>query len=700
MPNRLAGESSPYLLQHAANPVDWFPWGPEALERSRREGKPIFLSIGYAACHWCHVMERESFEDEEVARILNEGFVPVKVDREERPDIDEIYMAATMLFSGGHGGWPMSVFLAPGLQPLYAGTYFPKEDAYGRPGFKTLLRILLQKWRDDRPALLANAGKVTQALRQMNSQEAGEGLPGPGHLAAAADAIYRAFDHSKGGMASGANKFPQSMSLELLLRASQSTGQARFRAAVDLTLEKMCAGGIYDHLGGGLHRYATDPDWLVPHFEKMLYDQALVASVLLDAWQASDDASKKAIFANRARGICDYVLRDLRSPDGAFYSSEDADSEGQEGKFYVWRRQEVEEALGAEDARLFAAHYDVSEHGNWLHPGDAHVPAGPKNVLQVVRPAGVLARLDGIDEGAVEASLARSRAKLLALRNGRVRPALDDKVLTGWNGLMIAALARAATVLEVPAYGAAAERAAGFLLREVCRDGRLLATFGRGSARLAAYSTDYAFLVEGLLSIYEWSGNPHYLIEAERLADVMVEHYWDGDKGGFFLTASDHEELLLRSNSVQDGATPSANSVMALNLQKLAILLGRSDYRERAGTILRVFADPTARLVFQQERLLCALDAWHRGWDEIAVVGPSDDPSTRALLARVHSGYRPNKVVARLERVGEQGTERIPLLEGRGLVDGRPAAYVCRDYACERPVTDPSEIFSESVVAR
>ncbi len=696
MPNRLALETSPYLLQHAENPVDWYAWGEEALARARREDKPIFLSIGYAACHWCHVMERESFEDEGVADILNEGFVSIKVDREERPDLDEIYMAATMLFSGGHGGWPMSVFLAPTLKPLYAGTYFPKDDGHGRPGFKTLLRFLLAKWGGERPALLDGAERVTQAMVDMNRREAGESLPGPEHVVTAASAIFRAVDHSQGGIASGSNKFPQSMSLELLLRAYRATGEARYRAAVDLTLERICSGGIYDHLGGGLHRYATDPRWLVPHFEKMLYDQALVVSVLLDAWQATQDGSRKRLFASRARGICDYVLRDLRSPEGAFYSSEDADSEGKEGKFYVWTREEIEGALGPDDARLFASHYDVSAHGNWMHPGDAHVPAGPKNVLHVVRPAEVIAGLDRIDVESVEASLARSKARLLELRTCRVRPARDDKVLTGWNGLMIAALAKAAAVLQEPRYGDAAARAADFLLRELRRDGRLLATFGRGQARLAAYSTDYAFLVEGLLAAYEWSGDPRYLFESESLADALIEHYWDSDLGGFFLTASDHEELLLRNNTVQDGATPSANSVMALCFQKLAVLLGRADFRNRAGSILKAFVDPSARLVFQQERLLCALDDWHRGWDEIAVVGPRDDRRTQALLTRVHRDYRPSKVVALLARPGSAEARGLPLLAARGLVDGRPAAYVCRNYACERPVTDPEALFPVS----
>ena len=695
MPNRLVGETSPYLLQHAGNPVDWYPWGEEALEKARRENKLIFLSIGYAACHWCHVMEHESFEDESVAAILNRDYVSIKVDREERPDLDEIYMAATMLFSGGHGGWPMSVFLTPDQKPVFAGTYFPQQDAYGRPGFKTVLRFLQQKWQTEESTLLRDAGKVSDALGQMLGERSGDGqLPGADHVERAAEAIYRAFDHTRGGIASGTNKFPQSLSQELLLRAFRASGHERYRDAVELTLERISLGGIYDHLGGGLHRYATDPAWLVPHFEKMLYDQALVVQVLVDAWQASQDPAKKDLFASRVRGICDYVLRDLCSPEGAFYSSEDADSEGQEGKFYIWTREQVGAALGAADARLFASHYDVSDHGNWTHPGDAHVPSGPKNVLQVVRSAKVLANLDSVPVADVEASLARSRERLFKLREQRVRPGLDDKVLTGWNGLMITALARAAAVLDQPRYGEAAARAADFALEHIRSGDRLLATYGKGQARLRAYSTDYAFLIEGLLALYEWNGEPRYLFEAERLTDTLIQHYWDSTGDGFFLTAIDHEDLLLRSKTLQDGATPSSNSVMAGSLQKLAVLLGRADYRGKAGAILRLFVDSSQRTVFQQERLLCALDAWHQGWDEVAIVGPRQDGRTRALLARVHAEFRPNKVLVLAENDGMPAAERIPLLAGRGMVEDRPTAYICRDYVCERPVTEPDELFA------
>ncbi len=696
MPNRLAAEASPYLLQHADNPVDWYPWGEDALVRARAENKLIFLSIGYAACHWCHVMEHESFEDDAVAEALNRDFVAVKVDREERPDLDEIYMSATMLFTGGHGGWPMSVFLAPDLRPVYAGTYFPKDNAYGRPGFKTLLRLIHEKWRHEGDALLADSSRVVDAVKRIHSAGEAGGLQGKEHVIAAADAVYRAFDLTLGGIVSGANKFPQSLSMDLLLRAFNASGDARYRDAVEITLEHIANGGIYDHLGGGLHRYATDPKWLIPHFEKMLYDQALVASIFIDAHQACDDPRRKRLFADRARGICDYALRDLTNPQGAFYASEDADSEGLEGKFYIWTRDEIRAVLGERAAKVFASRYDVSEYGNWMHPGDAHVPAGPKNVLQIVRSVEAIAELDGTAPEQVEASLAASRDKLLAARENRTRPGLDDKILTGWNGLMITALAKTAAVLQEPSYGEAGAKAARFLLSEVRRDDRLLASYGKGAARLTAYSADYAFLIEGLTALYEWNGDPAFLNEAQALTDVLIEFYWDAAEGGFFFTASDHEKLLLRPKTAHDGAVPSANSIMAMELQKLAVLLGRGDYKLKAERILRVFTDTSLQTVFRQEKLLCALDARHRGFDEIAIAGEPDDPRAQDLLAKIHAAYRPNKVVARSISKSADAAVRIPLLEGKTTVLGAPAAYVCRNYVCRRPVTDPDELFALS----
>jgi uncharacterized protein YyaL (SSP411 family) len=451
-------------------------------------------------------------------------------------------------------------------------------------------------------------------------------------------------------------------------------------------------GGIYDHLGGGLCRYSTDPKWLVPHFEKMLYDQGLVASIYLDAWQATEREEFKDLCAGRARGICDYVLRDLRSPDGAFYSSEDADSEGLEGKFYLWTLDEVKSILGEEAGAILASHYGVTEFGNWAHPGDDHVPHGPKNILHVDRPVEIIARLNHLDAAGVAKTIEDGRRKMYEARQKRSRPGLDDKILCGWNGLMITALAKAAAVLDEPRYTEAAGQAAGFILGAMRRDGRLLASYGKGQARLKAYSTDYAFFIEGLLALFESSGDARWLKAAGELTDTMIEHYWDAARGGFFFTAADHEELLVRSKNANDGAIPSGNSVMLMNLQKLAILLDRRDLRDKAGEIIRAFGGSVARTPFQHERLLCGIEAWHQGFEEIAIVGAAGDDATKVLLRTVYGVYAPNKVVARLDPADHETPRHVPLLAGKTQLDARPAAYVCRNFTCQKPTTDPDEL--------
>ncbi|MBI4460195.1 MAG: thioredoxin domain-containing protein, partial [Acidobacteria bacterium] len=538
--NQLIHETSPYLLQHAHNPVDWRPWGPEALRLARQQNKPIFLSIGYAACHWCHVMEHESFEDEEVARLLNEHFIPVKVDREERPDLDEIYMNATILYTRGHGGWPMSVWLTPQGQPFYAGTYFPLEDYYGRPGFKSVLERVVRLWSERGNDLAADAARVTDVLLKMHVPAKTGILPREA-VSMAAWQMAQAYDRKHGGVSSGSNKFPPSMSLELLLRESRKS-HAELRSLVELTLQKMAHGGIYDHLGGGFHRYSTDPLWLVPHFEKMLYDQALVSSIYVDGWQAIG----RKEFAQTARGIFDYVLRRLQHPEGGFYSSEDADSEGLEGKFYIWTLPEIKQLVGEEEAGIFAACYDVTEPGNWEHPGDAHVPAGPKNILRLLRPLDQAAQQLGIEASELEQHLAAARQKLFAAREERATPGLDDKILTAWNGLMISSLAKGAAVLRESTYQSAAARAADFILGKMQKDGRLLRSYRSGKAHLMAYIDDYAFFIDGLIGLYEAGGELRWLDEAERLLETAIRYYWDEQEGGFFFIASDHEELILR----------------------------------------------------------------------------------------------------------------------------------------------------------
>jgi len=690
--NALVNETSPYLLQHAHNPVDWYPWGNEALAKARDENKLIFLSIGYAACHWCHVMEHESFEDDEVAAILNDNFISIKVDREERPDLDEIYMSATMLYTGGHGGWPMSVFLTPGLKPVYAGTYFPKDNAHGRPGLKTVLAHVAQSWSEKGDAMAKESERVVEAIQQLHATTEAGGIPSREQVTKAADRILQAYDHQLGGVTSGVNKFPPSQSMDLLLREYTLGGHHAYLSEVELTLEHMGNGGIYDQFGGGIHRYSTDPKWLVPHFEKMLYDQGLVASIYLDGLQAIEHAELKKLCEEKARGIFEYVLRDLRSPGGAFYSSEDADSEGLEGKFFIWTLEEIKQVLGEQQGHLFASHYGVTEMGNWLHPGDAHVPHGPKNVLHVSRSIEAIAKLENLSEDEVTRAIAEGREKLFEVREKRVRPGLDDKVLAGWNGLMITALAKGAAVLDDMRYGDAAVQAADFVLNKMRDGGRLFATYGKGKARLSAYSTDYAFLIEGLLGLYEWSGNVKWLDEASALTETLIEHYWDDPAGGFFFTASDHEDLLVRSKTAHDGAIPSGNSVMLMNLQKLAVLLDRNEYRDRAAAMLKVFGGGPDRQPFQHERLLTGVGAWHDGFQEIAVVGSSDTPETQALLRTIYSMYLPNKIVARLDPADAETPKRVPLLAQRAQVDNQPTAYVCRNYTCRQPTTDPTEL--------
>lgn len=690
--NALIHETSPYLLQHAYNPVAWLPWGEEALSRSKSENKPIFLSIGYAACHWCHVMEHESFEDPGIAAQLNGDFIPVKVDREERPDLDEIYMSATMVFNNGQGGWPMSVFLAPDLRPLYAGTYFPKENAYGRPGFKTVLAAITKRWSEMPEALLADSDQVVDIVQRLHSGGVPMEMIDEERLVAAADALRRAFDMNDGGIPSGSNRFPPSMAMDLLLRRHAVDGDTEKLAVVELTIEKMSNGGIYDHLGGGICRYSTDPKWHVPHFEKMLYDQALVAGVLMDAMQALDRTDLEALCTNRARGICDYVLRDLTSPEGGFYSSEDADSEGLEGKFYIWTVEQIREVLDESAAALFCSHYGVSDFGNWSHPGDEHVPHGPKNILHVSRSVEAIARLTDVAEEAVEASLADSREKLFAVREMRIRPGLDDKILCGWNGLMIGALAKVGAVLDEPRYIAGANRAADFLLSEIRIDGRLMASHGKGKPKLLGYLTDYAFVIDGLLALYEATGDFNRVRQAAELADVALAHYWDQEHGGFFMTADDHEGLLVRSKTSQDSATPSGNSTMARNLLRLALLTDQSSYRDQATDILKLFSDAAANQPFQSERLLTAAMEHANGFTEIVVVGSADDAGTHALLREVYSRYLPTKLVAQLDPAATADVAGLPLFEGRNLIDGKPTAYVCRNLACQQPVTDPHDL--------
>ncbi|MBX3395537.1 MAG: thioredoxin domain-containing protein [Phycisphaerae bacterium] len=689
-PNRLNHATSPYLLQHAHNPVDWYEWDPEALERAREEDKPIFLSIGYSACHWCHVMERECFENQQIAAVMNEFFVCIKVDREERPDLDEIYMMATQVFTRS-GGWPMSVWLTPDQRPFFAGTYFPPRSSHGRPGFEDVLRYLARVWREERDKVIQQADALTDAVKSLTVVEPGDELPPYSLIPSTAEVFARAFDTVQGGISGGGtNKFPPSMSMDLMLRAYHaSTHQGEPKAGllrmVELTLDKMAHGGIYDQIGGGICRYSTDVDWLVPHFEKMLYDQALVSDIYQKAYQLT----RKPLYARIAREIHDYVIADLQGPEGGFYSSRDADSEGVEGKFYIWTFDEVRSALGENESALFCDYYDITPSGNW----EGH------NIPNVPRPIEVVAKAHGLEPSQLETRLTASRKKLFDLRETRVKPHLDDKILASWNGLMIASMAKAARILEDTRYQDAAARAADFVLTRM-RDpnGRLLRNYRNGRTHTLGYLDDYAFMIEASLNLYETTLDIRWLDEAERLNRHVMEHYRDADGGGFFFTADDAEKTLIRSRSAIDNAVPSGSSVQFLNLQRLSILLGRSDLDEEARRTAQTFGRKLVNSPFSSERMLSGMDFLHRRPKEVAIVAPARDTAANRMLDAVWRIYLPNLVVAgRFEADPAAATAgiHIPLLDRRTALHGRPTAFVCRDYICASPISDEAALINE-----
>jgi len=673
--NRLIHSTSPYLLQHAHNPVDWHPWGEEALRRARAEDKPILLSIGYSACHWCHVMERESFEDESIAALMNRNFIPVKVDREERPDLDDVYMAATLAMNDGQGGWPMTVFLTPDQEPFFAGTYFPPTDRYGRPGFATVLSHIAELWARDREGLRSQASRLADYIRQ-------GARPGPAvavgeeELRSALSQLKRDFDPRWGGFGA-APKFPPSTALSLLLRAHRRFSDHAALDMVAKTLDAMARGGIYDQLGGGFHRYSVDDRWLVPHFEKMLYDNALLAKVYLEGHQATGNAFHGRIAAE----TLDYVLREMTSPEGGFYSATDADSEGEEGKFFVWTPDEVAQVLGADEARRFSAYYDVTEQGNWEGKSILHAPRADATAAE---PG------PGLDPAELERSLAASRSRLYEARRRRVAPGLDDKVLTAWNGLMIGALAEGHRVLGEPRYLAAAVRAADFVLATLGRpDGHLLRTFRAGTAHLNGYLEDYAYLAEGLLDLYEAGAGARYLRQAERLAALMLADFGD-EGGGFYQTAHGHEALIVRHREGHDGAMPNANATAAHVLARLSFHLDREDLRERSAEAIRAYGRAIARVPRSFAKSLAVVDLLLEGPVELAYVGRPGAEDLEALQRAVARHHLPNRIVAHLDPGSED--PGLPLLAGKGLVQARAALYVCRGFTCGRPVTDPAAV--------
>ncbi len=686
--NRLAGSTSPYLLQHAHNPVDWYPWGPEALEKARRQDKPIFLSIGYSACHWCHVMERESFENPDIAAILNAHFVAIKVDREERPDLDELYMKATMLYNRGSGGWPMSVFLTPEDQkPFFAGTYFPPVSRYGHPGFADVLAYIAKLWHQDRGRILQAAESLADGVRQFSEPLALDTAVSKDLVTAAANSLASAFDTVRGGMPGGGrNKFPPSMAMSLMLREyTHSCREGRpndvLLDRVTLTLDKMADGGIYDHLAGGMARYSTDPDWLVPHFEKMLYDQALVSGIYLEAYEVTG----RPRYAQVASHMLDYVLAEMRSPEGAFYSAWDADSEGVEGKYYVWSKAEVMAALGDREGELFCSYYDVTEGGNW----EGH------SILNIQRDVETVARLRGMSPAELQDVLDRARQKLLHVRGKRVPPALDDKILTAWNALMIASLARGAVVLGENRYADAAVTAADYIMSNLMLGGRLLRTCRAGRAHTPAYVDDYACFVEALLEVYQATLDWRWLDQAVQINDEMLRLFWDDTGGGFYFTASDAESLFVRTKEFRDGAVPSGNSVAIMDLLRLASILDRSDLRDKAERAILAVGGELSQTPFGHERLLAAVDLLCSPPTEIVILGSPRDPGTQALVAAAREGHDPGRVILVLDNQSPEAPSRvqqIPALVGKAALDGKPTAYVCRGRVCQPPVTSAAEL--------
>jgi uncharacterized protein YyaL (SSP411 family) len=651
MPNRLAQETSPYLLQHRDNPVDWYPWGPEALERAREEDKPILLSVGYSACHWCHVMERESFEDAETAAYMNEHFVNVKVDREERPDVDAIYMEAVQAISG-HGGWPMTVFLDPDGVPFYGGTYFPPDTSRGMPSFRMVMEAVVHAFETQRDEIREKAPVTRERLGAIGAIEPRPDLPAAPDLEQAVQRLLGAADRRSGGFG-GAPKFPPASSLELLLARGETE-------VVELTLDGMLAGGIYDQLGGGFSRYSVDAVWLVPHFEKMLYDNALLARAYLHGWQE--------LGHERYRRVCeetlDWMLREMRGPEGGFYSALDADSEGEEGRFYVWTPEQIREVLG-DGAEPIADYYGVTEEGNFEGSNVLHLAGG----AEAPEPEG----------------LAEARKTLFEARAQRVWPGLDDKRLTSWNALAIAALADAGAVLGREDYLDAARSAAEFALSSLRdADGNLLRTYKDGRAHLNAYLEDHAFLLEALLALYEASFEERWFQEAQALAEATVERFGDPERGGFYSTSSDHEELIARRKEVGDHPIPSGNSSIAMGLLRLAALTGERRYEEAAEGVFALFGKPAVEHPDAFAHLLRALDFHLSPTREVALVG--DDLGE--LAAAVRERPRPHSVLAG----GPEGTEQPPLMSSRTTVEGRPAAYVCENFACQLPVATAEEL--------
>lgn len=662
--NLLGQETSPYLLQHADNPVHWRAWSPETLAAARSGNKPILLSVGYAACHWCHVMAHESFENQAIADQMNDGFINIKVDREERPDIDQIYQRALALL-GQQGGWPLTMFLTPDGEPFWGGTYFPPTSRWGRPGFPDVLRAIVDTYRVEPEKVSKNVGALRNALASVGTSRPGENLDDAlldqiaGRLVGEVDPVW-------GGIGQ-APKFPQTYALEALWRAWHRTGDDTFKTAVTNTLTHMCQGGIYDHLGGGFARYATDTEWLAPHFEKMLYDNAL----LIDLLSPVAKTTGNLLYRERLEETIDWVLRDMVTEGGGFAATLDADSEGEEGRFYVWTEPEIDRLLG-EASSLFKRHYDVSAGGNWEG----------KTILN-------RRRTTTLGSPATESRLADARTILLAARDQRIWPGWDDKVLADWNGLMIAALADAGLVWDRPDWIAGARSAFDFIVKNMQSDGRLMHAWRAGRARHTALMDDYANMARGALRLHEATGDLGFLDQAERWTDVLDRHYWDGVDGGYFYTADDAEALIVRTKTAHDNAVPSGNGTMVAVLSDLALLTGKSAYRDRAEAIIRAFSGEVRGNFFPLATLLNSTERMKRGL-HIVIAGDRNDAATSALARAVLDIAPPDRLLSVVPADTEL-PDNHPAT-GKGLVDGRPAAYICRHMVCQAPLTEADAV--------
>ncbi len=679
--NQLIHETSPYLLQHAHNPVDWHAWGPEALGKAKAENKPILLSIGYSACHWCHVMEHESFENDQIATLMNDHFVNIKVDREERPDLDHIYQAAIQMLTG-QGGWPLTAFLTPDQEVFYGGTYFPPDDRHGRPGFPRVLESIAEAYHQRQDDVANSVEQIRDGLKKISTTEGSMGALTSTLLENAARGLANHVDMVHGGFGTQP-KFPNPTNLEYLLRFWHATGNQNFLNLVVLTLDKMAQGGIYDQLGGGFHRYSTDTHWLVPHFEKMLYDNAQLLPLYLAMYQITQEP----FYARVARETSGYIKREMSHPEGGFYATQDADSEGEEGKFFVWKKAEVDALLGS-DARLFCRYYDITDTGNWEHRN---------NIPRLTITMQQLAALFNREADAATASIDSAKSVLFEAREQRVKPFRDEKILTAWNGLMISGMVQAYTVLGDEEALGIVRRTIAFLQQHMLHDGRLLRTYKDGQAKLDAYLDDYAFLTAGLLDTFEATFDRAYFELAETLTKTLVDEFWDEDQGAFFFTGNRHEALISRTKSAFDQAIPSGNAVATKNLLRLYHLTGRDDYLQRAERVLGLYAQQMERQPSGLGAMLNALDFYLRKPREIVLIGDPAATDTQAFIQTIRAQYMSNKIVIQLDPQHlDAHLAALPLLRdllaGKTQVEGRATVYVCHDFTCSLPITEPADL--------